>query len=235
MQYIIDIVLVVIFIITVIISAKKGFFMTIFELGSYLISITVAKMLSATVAPGVYSSVLESPIKAELTKSFGDAANVDVGASIQTALNSIPAELNGIIELIGVNKDELIEKVSNANLTGANAINSLMDNIVSPVATAVIQTILFVICAIVIIVLLKIVIKLLNGIIKKLPAIKQVNGTLGALFGAVKGLIVVVISSLAFGVIASVLGSEDFVDMVNGSIIINSVKGVLASISGYAV
>lgn len=233
MQYIIDIVLVAVFVLCIVISAKKGFFVTLFELGSYVISMVAAKFTSSALAPQVYSNIFENSIREQIIKGLGDASKKDYGAQIEKLINSIPSYVDAVMEFIGINKEELLEKVSKADLTGSNAVSSIMKNIVNPVGEAIVQTLMFVVLAIVFTFVLKIVVKLLNSVIKNLPAVKQVNSSLGAAFGALKGIIVVVLLSMFIGVFSGIIGSEEFVDMVNDSLIINAIKGFLASISGY--
>ena len=81
--------------------------------------------------------------------------------------------------------------------------------------------------------MLKFVVRLLDKVIKKLPAIKQINSGLGFVLGAVKGILVVIIAALLVGVIAGLTGNEKFIEAANNSHIIETVKGLLKSISGY--
>ena len=79
---------------------------------------------------------------------------------------------------------------------------------------------------------LKFVVRLLDGIIKKLPAVKQLNTTLGAVFGVLRGIIVVAIISMLVGILASFIGNEKFIEIVNNSIIVDTFQNVIGSISG---
>ena len=153
----------------------------------------------------------------------------------QETLNSIPEALNGIMGLMGIDKAAMLEKIQSADLGGSNLVESLMTSVVGPVATAVVQFILFVILAVVIGFVLKIAVKLLDGIIKKLPAVKQLNSTLGAVFGVLRGIIVVAIISMLLGIVASFIGNETFIEMVNSSIIVDTFQNAISVISGAAV
>lgn len=232
MQYVLDAALVAVFIFSIVRAAKKGFFEALFDLGVYVISMISAKVLSVSFAPKVYSSYIEASAREYLTKSLGSTAQADFSSKVQTVINSIPDSLDGVMKMIGIDSGAIAAQVSEADLSGKHAVDVAMQKIVSPVCDAVIQTVLFIAISLLMMALLKIVVRLFGSVIKKLPAIKQVNSSLGAVLGAVKGALLVVLLSVLMGVVASVSKSEQFIVGVNDSVIINSIRGFLTSISG---
>lgn len=233
MSYVIDLLLVAVFILVAVLAAKRGFFSTLFDLGGYVVGLVSAKILSSSLAPRIYAQYLEEYIRERLTAALGDAATVDYSAKIEQAVNSIPEAISGVMELIGVDREQLLAQISQTELSGSNVIEGVMNNIALPIGTAVIRTVLFVALTIAFSFVLKIVIRLLDKVIKKLPALKQINSGLGFVLGAVKGIIVVIIAALLVGVVVGLTGNEMLVKAANDSIIINTVKGLLKSISGY--
>ncbi|MGN0467940.1 MAG: CvpA family protein [Acutalibacteraceae bacterium] len=234
MEYIIDIILVAIFALIVAVAAKKGFFLTLFELAAYIISAAAAKLFSASFAPTVFENYFSSPIRKNISQQIGDIAQKDLSKEIEASLDKIPEQLNGILQLIGIDKESIMTQVSNSDFSGKNVIDNIMDNVVSPIAVAVIQTILFIIIVVVLTFVLRLIIKLLDRFIKKLPVIKRVNTGLGATLGVLKGLIVVTLVALVVGSLSGITKSQAFVESVNDSLIINAIRGVFTSISGYS-
>lgn len=235
MQYIIDIALVAVFGIVVAVSAKKGFFVTLFELAAYLISVVSAKILSASLAPQFFENFFSGAIKDKITQSLGDVAQADYSAKVAAAIDSIPQQFDGIMQSIGVNKQELVSQVSGTGLSGQKFIDHLMTSIVSPVATAVIRVLLFVVIAFVLSIVLRVVVRVLDKVIKKLPVIGNINSGLGAVLGIIKGLLVVVLLALIISTVSSFTTSQQFIEVANSSIIIKGINGILLSISGYSV
>lgn len=233
MQYIIDIILVVLFGFIVYRAAKKGFFMTLFELGAYVISLICSKMASSALAPVLYSNMFEKPLTDSVSNSLGSAGQTDISAKITDAVSSIPTQLDGVLDLIGINRQQLIDSVQSSDIAGKTPVDSIMEKIISPVSTAIIQTILFILLSVIISFVLRLVIRFMNKTIKKIPAIKQVNSSLGAVIGIVKALIVVIIIALALGALSGVFNNEEIVELVNNSIIVKSTGRMLDSISGY--
>lgn len=233
MNYIVDIILAVIFVLTIIISAKKGFFATLFELAAYVVSMIAAKVFSASLAPTVFDQIFRQSAEHSLANALGDAGTANYSDQIESFLDKIPGWANGIMDVIGVNKENVSAQLSQIDLSGKNAVETIMNKIVTPVGIAVIQTILFVIIAFVLMIVLRFVVKLLNKFIKKLPAVKQINSGLGAVLGAVKGVLLVIVLALIIGLVSNAVGSSEFADSVDNSLIIKSIHGLLTSISGY--
>lgn len=233
MTYIIDIVLVVIFALTVIISAKKGFFLSLFDLFRTLISLFIARILSVGIAPVLYTSLVENGAVAYLSKSLGNVGTTDYVTQVEQALSSIPESLNSILLMLGIDKASLADKIACAELGGDNLVETIMNNLVEPIATALIQFVVFAISVIIIGLILKVVIKLLDKAIKNLPKIKSFNTLFGVLFGAVRGGLLVVIFSMLIIAAASFINNESFIQYTSNSIILKTIQGLIASISGF--
>lgn len=233
MQYLLDLGFLAVFALTVFISAKRGFFKTLIDLAAYVISLVAAKVFSQQLAPMVFHTSFETPLRTQIGEAIGKVGVTDYTAQIETTLRSLPESVNGMMELIGINKEQLITRLSNSPLAGKNVVNSIMDTVATPVATAVIRTVLFVVIALVLSVVLRVVCLFLDKLIKKLPAIKQVNTGLGVLLGVLRGALVVFLVALLVDLIAGFVANPDFIAAVQGSIVENAVQGFLSSISGF--
>ena len=167
-----------------------------------------------------------------LAQSLGEAGSVDYVQQIENALASLPEGLGGILQIMGIDSQSLMDKLSGVNLGGDNLVESLMNSVVVPLGTAVVQFVLFVILALVMILVVKVFSKVINKIIKKLPVIKGLNKTMGAVFGILRGLIIVVIISMLLSVVVGFIGNEALVGSVENSMIINAVRETMTSFIG---
>ena len=232
MTYIVDIIIIAIFLLTVIISYKKGFFKSLFDLIGTLISVIAARVISSSFAPQGFEMFIKEPAKATLTKSLGTVGTTDYGAQVESAINSIPDSFSVIMNLIGIDKQAILEKVSSSELAQGNLVDNIMENIVAPVGTAIIQFVLFVILAVVLTFALKIVVKLIDFIIKQIPVVKSLNKSLGIVIGILRGLLTAVILSMLIGTVVSFIGNESIIEAVNNSVIVSSVQNLMSSLSG---
>ena len=232
MEYIVDIIIAVIFGAIVISSIRKGFFMSLFELAGTLISLAISRILSASFAPVAFDSFIRKGAETYLAKALGSVGTKDYALQAQETLNSIPEALNGIMSLMGIDKELILEKIKGADLGGSNMVESLMSSVIEPVGIAILQFVLFIVLTVAVGFILKAVVRLLDGIIKKLPAVKQLNTTLGAVFGVLRGIIVVAIITMLVGILASFIGNEKFIETVNNSIIVDVFQKAISTISG---
>ncbi len=232
MTYIVDIIIIAVFLITVLVSYKKGFFRSLFDLIGTLVSILAARIVSSSFAPQGFEMFIKEPAKATLTNTLGTAGTTDYGTQVESAINSIPDSFSGIMNLIGIDKQAILEKVSSSEFAQGNLVDNIMENIITPVGTAVIQFVLFVILAVVFTLGLKVVVRLLDFIIKKLPVVKSLNKGLGIVIGVLRGLLTAIIVSMLIGTVVSFIGNEAVIEAVNNSVIVSAVQNLMSSLSG---
>ena len=233
MQYVIDVILLAVFVFCTLRAAKKGFFLTLFELASYIIAMVAGKIFSAALAPKVFDNFFRVRVVSFVSDSMQKSGAADFIGSVKNMVDSIPNSLGGFMQILGVQKEELVDKVAHLQNTGDMAAE-ITDKVAAPLVTSVLQILLYILISLVCIFLLRLVIRAVDKLlIKKLPAIKQVNSTLGGVFGAIKGLLVVILLAIIVNVIISATGNQKAIDIANNSIIIKLVDGFMASLTGY--
>ncbi len=234
MSYIVDIILIAVFALTMFVSYKKGFFKSLFELVGTLVSVAAARIVSESLAVTAFDMFIKEPAKAYLTNTLGTVGTTDYGAQAEEAIASIPDSMNGVMEMIGIDKAALLEQIASSDFAQGNLVDNIMANVVTPVGTAVIQFVLFVVFVVAFSLALKIIVKALNFIIKKIPVIKSLNKGLGVIIGIFRGILAVAIISMILGVVVSFIGDEAFVEAVNSSVIVSSLKDFIPTLSGSA-
>lgn len=232
MAYIFDIVFLIIFAVIVIFSAKKGFIRSLFDLIGSIVAFVLARVLSSTFAPAAFDAVVRPVSEQYLASTLSDVGTTDYAVQVEQALSSIPESLSGVMEIIGINTDSILEKVSSANLQGNNLVESIMNTVVEPVGTAILQFVFTAILAVVLIFVIKIVVKVLDKVISKLPVINKFNSLLGAAFGVVRGVLIVAVVAMLVSVVAGFINNDAFIQSVDSSIVVNTFEGMFASISG---
>ncbi len=226
MEFIIDIILAALLAVCLIVGWKKGFVKSLMDLASNLIAFIVARIVSVQAAPAVYSRYFEQHARETLTRELS-SAGTSASAQVQSALDSIPESLNGFFSLIGVDKQALTESLSQKLGQGsAETVDVLMTNIVSPIFTAVIKLLAFVAVFVLAVLLLKLLTLLLDKL-TELPALKQANELFGLIFGAVKGVIVVIVTCFALELLAGLIGNDSFSAIVENSKIIGVFDNIL--------
>lgn len=235
MQYIVDIILLGIFGLLVFLGVRKGLFYTLFELAAYVVSVLAARFASVSLTGVIYENYIKTPVKAELTSSLGSITGKELSKKLQSYADSIPTQLDSIMQMIGIDKQQLVSSVSqNADSSGKKLVSVIMKKVVEPVSSAIIQTLLFIVFTVILVVVLRLIIRSLDKFIKDLPFVGKANGALGGLLGAVKGIFAAAICAMVIGALAGLTKNEKVVDSVNNSYIIGALRGILTSISGYS-
>ena len=233
MAYIVDIILVVVFALVILISAKKGFFRSFIDFAGSMIAVFIARILSETFAKSLFDSLIAPGARKLLAQNLGEVGTTDYSQQVENAINSLPEGLDGILQIMGINSQSIMDKASEGiNFNGDNLVDSLMNSVVTPVGTAVLQFVLFVLLAVALIFIIKVSARVFDKIFKKLPVIKSLNKSLGTVFGVLRGLVIVVIVSMLISVIVGFTGNETLITCVEGSIIVKAVSGIMSSLIG---
>ncbi|MCQ2462241.1 MAG: CvpA family protein [Clostridia bacterium] len=228
----VDILLILICILSIVFASKKGFFHTLFDLCGKFIAMAAAKLLSDAYCEKVYEALFKQGISNTLHSKLEGISSVDVGQSVQEALEGMPSTLNSVMSILGVDKQALADKADSLGLTGENLIQAILDEIVSPIAIAVCRALLFVGIFVILAFILRFVLKIITKLLKKLPKLKKVDKVFGGVLGAVRGMIVIVILIYIITFVAGLIDSDIIVDAVANSKIVSVGQNALQLISG---
>lgn len=226
MEYIIDIILAALLAVCLIVGWKRGFVKSLMDLASNLIAFILARVVSVQLAPQIFAQYFEQRAYSSLNRELASAGN-SASSQVQSALDSIPESLNGFLGMLGVDKKSMASALSQKlEESGADIAEVLMNNIVSPVLTAIIKLLVFVAVFVLAVLVLKIATLLLDKL-TELPAVKQANEIFGLLFGAVKGVIVIAVACFALELVAGVIGNDSLTSLVESSRIVGAFDNIL--------
>lgn len=207
MSIAIDVILGVLFLASVIASAKKGIIRTVLEIAAFLIAIVLAFQLSAPLAKTCYDSFLSSRVEERIYEQLpDDESGITYSNQAQLVLSALPDFAKSYIEKSG-NGDSLLQAVVTGNYSGKDAAKQLNEEVAAPVCETILTSIFFLVLCLVFSAVLS---WLANLIAKgfKVPVLSTVNKLLGALFGAVKGVVVVFLAVVILLFISPRIGGE---------------------------
>lgn len=203
MAYLLDLAVILIFAAAVFVGFKRGFIKSMIGVVGFLAAMVLAFSISGAVAGGIYSSFVQK--KSE--KAIETAISDKVGASsiednITAAMDTMPNLVKDLIADKGLTAQALAEKIGDGTQNTANAIAvAVTDTVVKPVMTLFIR---FVAC-IVLFILLQFAVtfigKFIAGLLRHTP-LKGADSLLGALLGAVKGVLWVLFAVMLMQAIA---------------------------------
>ena len=208
-------------VLTIFIARKKGFVLTLLDFAAFFLAVFLAIPVSGWLAEGVYNTFISQSVVTALESQLPSAASgAEIAAQVNAVLSDFPDFVTAYASSIGIDISEISRQVSAASASAGSLAQTVEANIVAPIVTAVCKAIIFVILLIIFVILLKIAARLINQFFK-LPVLKTLNGTLGAILGVLKAAVGIVIICSVIGLIGELTAESTPViqNSVNDSVV----------------
>ncbi len=173
--YVLDIILVIIFGITVFYFVKEGFVKGLINLIGKIFAIVIAFFVSAPLSKLIFDKLLRAPITDYLNQLVQDMGAQTLDEYLNSNASEIPGFLQGLLtQDISMVTDDLT--------------STIIQNYLEPLVTQIIAIILFILIYIIIVVIFGIVAKA-TKIIDKVPILGKANKALAFVLGAICAII----------------------------------------------
>ncbi len=189
MSIILDLIVLAIIVITVLISAKRGFVRTLIELVGFIAAVFISFTISTPLANSTYDKIIEPSIISTVTSAVDTAADNSAAAAVDSFWNEMPGWIKGGIEKAGISKDSLGGSIT-ANIGNGvqAAVESASQSVIKPAVTGSLALIYQVILLIILLAIVKPLAKLINKLFS-FSVIGTANRVLGGVVGVPKGII----------------------------------------------
>ncbi|MBQ8740978.1 MAG: CvpA family protein, partial [Clostridia bacterium] len=185
MSYILDGIIILIILLGVFLSAKKGFVRTLIEVVGFVAAIVVAFTLSSPLANTIYDKMIEPSVVKTVEAVATDGAE-NASAAVDAVWSKMPAFITES-SFFNLSKDSITSTVQAETANGsAQLAQTVSDSFVAPAVTKLISVFISVILVIVLLFVVKILAKYLNKLFS-FSIVGDINKTLGGLLGLVKG------------------------------------------------
>ncbi len=233
MQYIIDIVLLAVFVLIIVRSAKKGFGKIVLDLLATVLSFAAAYLFSRPAAEFLYEKIVKKMIENSIAEKLGESSAVSSLKQVQEVVAGLPDAIVAFSKSMGVGVDKLADSLTKADISAGNIAAVVTETVIRPVVILIMGAV----CALLIFIVASIVFGLLTRLLNKvfkLPVLKSANKALGAALGVLKGIIfVLVICTLLYylggfttGAFSKAVDNSKIVSLVNrGNPIIGRFNG----------
>lgn len=220
MAYIIDILIVVLFVFLVSLAYKKGFLSTIIDTFAVVISAIASHKLFEGVAESVYNLLVRDLVETRFTRVLDDiSSSLSVSEKITAMIDGLPQGAVKLAQVMGVDMTSLSNSM---NMSGGLSDDELIKLAVDKIGHTIMINVTEVVTFIVLFIVITIALKFIAGIFKKandIPLLGKFNALLGGVVGVVKALAIVYIVCTAFYFIAGMSGAGPVIEAVNSSII----------------
>ncbi len=191
MNYIIDAVLLVIIVLCIIRSAKKGFVRSLVEAVGIVAALLLAVSCGNYAAQTIYENTVRPAVCSAIEESFTDAGN--------NALEKIPSFIKQGLENTQIS--------TSLNETTSEAANRITDTVVRPIAYNLINSIATIIVFIILLIIVRFISSFINARFKGL-IFGTANKLLGGCVGAVKGIALAIVLCYGASFLISIMGDE---------------------------
>ncbi len=198
MTWVLDLIILGIVLVTIFISAKKGFVKAVVETAGFIAAVILAFTLSSPLAEVTYDKIIEPPILNAVKASTQSAEN--------EAISAVPDFITKNAERFGVSLDEFENKISNS-VSGSvlTATKTASQDVLKPVATKILGLVYSVILVIILFVVVKFLAKIINKLFS-FSIVGKLNRTLGGILGFVKGSVFAVLFCMVVALIMAFAG-----------------------------
>ncbi len=219
MNYVIDIALIVVAVIVVSLSAKKGFLSSLLESLSLVISAAVSYFITPSVSEFIYQKFVYNSVKSKLSEAIlSISSGQSLGDKITELISSLPESALRLAQSAGVDVNGLATSVSQSSVgTNEALVNTVTDNIAYNILIVAIEAIVFLVLFVLLSIVIKLISKLLTKIIKKLRLMGSVNKLLGAVLGVLKAAVIVLVICTVMFFIAGATDNGDLTSAIEAS------------------
>lgn len=219
MNYVIDIILLLLAVMIITASAKKGFLSSLLESLSLIISATVSYFITPGVSEFIYQKFVYNSVKNKLSEAIlSISSGQSLGDKVTELIGKLPEGALRLAESSGVDVNSLAASVSQSSVgTNEALVNTVTDNIAYNILIVAIEAVVFLVLFILLSVVIKLFSKLITKIMKKLRLMGSVNKFFGAALGVIKAVVVILIICTVMFFIAGASDNASVVSTIEAS------------------
>lgn len=226
MSIFLDLVLLALLVMFVVLGAKKGFVKALLDGFSTLIAGVLAYTFVDPASQYAYDSFVRGILKNRLNNALSSSANDynTVAEKVEELIIKIPDSAINFSEKIGFNVSGMLEALVEKNSDKEVLVEAIMTDILDKIMMPLVETVTLIILFVLFILAMKVVVWFLDGIVKKIPVIKETDKIFGGILGILKGVVVVLVVCLILAFMAKSSENTQFVEMVTSSKILEFVN-----------
>ena len=197
LAYIVDAVLLLLFLFTVLHAARVGLAKSLAGILAWIAASVIALQCCAPAAERVYVYFFQDRVISSLQTQMESADGVQAAADgVRTVLQELPSFVVDAAKSFGLDTEALVQKTESLDTLSANAAQTVERTVFAPICTAALKAILFLVLFVLIAALGQLLLHPVCGLIEKTPVIGSANRTLGGVLGILKGAVLVAVLAI---------------------------------------
>ncbi len=188
MAWIFDLIAVAVLAIAVFLGYRNGFLRALLQLVGWVAAFIVALALGKPAAEVTFDTFIAEGVQTQLAETLSDVTELPDGGEIGDWFEGLPAPIVSVLQNNTQLQEKLVSLNTGVEATTDNLVDAVMSTVIRPVGVALLQFVFFIVLFLVLLFVVRLLSRLIKPVVK-LPLIRQVDGTLGAVLGLFKGLI----------------------------------------------
>ena len=187
MTFLLDGLIVLLFVLCVVLGHRCGFVRTISGLLALVVALLVAAVLSSPISRWLYTATVEPTVTAVL-ENYVEEEALPTAKQLDTALDKMPGYVTALLEANGIADGEAVLKRVEKLDMGETAVRAITKRVIAPVVLRLIELLCSILLFVLTYILARILLRALDAL-THLPLIRQTNRLLGLLAGALQGVL----------------------------------------------
>lgn len=214
MNILVDIIIVAIPIVAIIWGYRRGFAKTAVHLIGMVLAVIVALAISPKAAEAVFDLGIAEGLKESIVSEVPELDTASVEEGVQAAVDGLPDFLSTFVQQQEWDPVKAVQHVTASLEAGEASVQeriaeTIVTQIIRPLCLPLLSLICFLILWIVLTIVVRILAHVTNGIFK-LPVLKTLNQTAGAIVGGVFGVILMLVAVMALQAFAGAATEQDW-------------------------
>ena len=206
MSLILDGIILVLVLISVFLSAKRGFVRTIIELAGFIAAIILSITVSGPLADFTYDKIVE-PSVVKIVEESASATEENTEGNLEamadSVWNALPQFVKNNSENSGISQDTFVDKIEIDTTDTVTAMaQKASQTVAKPIVTKLFSAFYGLILMVILFVLVKFLAKIINPLFN-FSVISKLNRALGGVLGLIKGILVSVVFCIAVSLLVS--------------------------------
>lgn len=190
--FIVDAVLVLIFVLVILNSARVGFSRSFAGIVAWVAATVIALNYCAPVSEQLYLHLFQDRVIEIIEKNIQKQGSAVESITVtQDVLQELPDVALKAVESMGVDVDALTMGTKTVNATGSNVAQTVERDVIGPIIKTALKSAMFLLILITIVLVGRWLLSFVGKGIEKIPGIGQVDRALGAVLGILKAAVIV--------------------------------------------
>lgn len=182
MQYALDLAVLVLMILFIVVGAKRGFVKSFSNFFGALFAMIGASILSGPAATWLYNTLFRNALEEKIATAVSGLGTAD---AVTAVFSDFPELIQRALKAAGITQGSVMAQLQG----GADSVAKGITDALSPMLTGLLRVLTLLVLFLILLLILRALTLFLTGVFQ-LPVLHQVNGLLGAVFGAMMTVLV---------------------------------------------